>query len=359
MSLSDPPNQTGTLGDVQGEQPSGLSAGDALKAIAASSFSRWSFPNDEKNIDQKLGINRLFNGRITFAHKPKFKIKATDLVFTIGSCFAREIEVFLIRKDISVVTIPKSMRDAPIFALKPGVALESFFNRYNLPSMCDEIENLADQSHLETSSDLTYQALGAAKGVLDDLHYTPAAHPGALEVVLDRRAAIKSVYSEGIRNANVVIITLGLNEAWYDSDAKKFLNVVSSPQLLRRLQDKLSLRFITFGENYAYLKRIVALLGALGDKKIILTVSPVPLEATYTGTDILLANFAAKAMLQAVAREAATIFENVDYFPSFEMATFSQQDLVWKSDGRHVQADMVHHIVDQFLRLYLSTMSEC
>lgn len=57
-----------------------------------------------------------------------------------------------------------------------------------------------------------------------------------------------------------------------------------------------------------------------GVRKIIVTVSPVPLQATFSGQDCVTANSYSKAVMRCAAEHLCRRFPGiVDYFPSYEM----------------------------------------
>src|SRR5206468_1674765 len=57
------------------------------------------------------------------------------------------------------------------------------------------------------------------------------------------------------------------------------------------------------------------------EAKVILTVSPVPLVATYEDRHVLQATTYSKAVLRVSAETIRTENQNVDYFPSYEIIT--------------------------------------
>jgi hypothetical protein len=89
------------------------------------------------------------------------------------------------------------------------------------------------------------------------------------------------------------------------------------------------------------------------DLHILLTVSPVPLLATFTGRDVVIANTFSKSVLRTVAEEWAADKVNVNYFPSYEIVCNSQRDVAWQDDLRHVKAEAVNSIMDQLKRCYV------
>jgi hypothetical protein len=84
------------------------------------------------------------------------------------------------------------------------------------------------------------------------------------------------------------------------------------------------------------------------------TVSPVPLMATFSAEDIVIANTYSKSLLRTVAQEWANKHENVHYFPSYEIVQNSDPKVTWEEDRRHVKGQVVQHIMKLFLHNYFS-----
>lgn len=71
--------------------------------------------------------------------------------------------------------------------------------------------------------------------------------------------------------------------------------------------------------------------------KFLLTVSPVPLAATAGGGHVLVATTYSKAVLRAVAGKLAETFEDVDYFPSFDLlSSASARGAFHSQDARQI-----------------------
>jgi GSCFA family len=90
-------------------------------------------------------------------------------------------------------------------------------------------------------------------------------------------------------------------------------------------------------------------------KRILMTVSPVPLTATFSGMDVVIANAYGKSVLRAVAQAIRDEFDRVDYFPSYEMVTASSDMSVWEHDLMHVTDAFVRRIVKTFVTAYVET----
>jgi len=158
-----------------------------------------------------------------------------------------------------------------------------------------------------------------------------------------------------ISQCRVVIITLGLVEVWRDNIANVFINRLI-PDMLRSYPDRYELHLTNFVENLSNLERIHGLLSQFGheDVQIVVTVSPVPLQATFSGEDVVIANTYSKSLLRTVAQEWAAAHKNVHYFPSYEIVQNSDRSLTWEEDMRHVKGEVVRHIMRLFLHNYFS-----
>jgi len=152
----------------------------------------------------------------------------------------------------------------------------------------------------------------------------------------------------------VVIITLGLAEVWRDKIANIFLNHTPIPEAIRSHPDRYEFHITNFAQNLSNLERIHTLLSQFGhpDVQVVVTVSPVPLMATFSGEDVVIANTYSKSMLRTVAQEWAVAHKNVHYFPSYEIVQNSHRLVTWEEDLRHVRAEVANHIMRLFLRHY-------
>lgn len=117
-------------------------------------------------------------------------------------------------------------------------------------------------------------------------------------------------------SANTVIVTLGLAEVWRDIQADVFINRTPIPSLFKTQPGRYEFHLTSFTENLANLEAVYALLTQYGhpDVHIVVTVSLVPLENTFSTMDIIVANTWAKSLLRAVAQEWAAAHANVVTF---------------------------------------------
>jgi hypothetical protein len=82
-----------------------------------------------------------------------------------------------------------------------------------------------------------------------------------------------------------------------------------------------------------------------------LTVSPVPLAATYENRHVWLSTTYSKAALRVAADEAVRKFENVFYFPSYEIITSpAAGNRYYDDDLRSITELGVNHVMRVFFR---------
>lgn len=87
--------------------------------------------------------------------------------------------------------------------------------------------------------------------------------------------------------------------------------------------------------------------------RVVLTVSPVPLIATYEPRHVLVSTTYSKSVLRVAAEGITQTFRDVDYFPSYEIITGNyNRGAYYEDDLREVNAIGVAHAMRIFLRHY-------
>ena len=329
--------------------PHVATAAEAMKNYAKNSARTWYkdgvTPDD---VTGKYAFQRLRQTWFIPHGAPKFKLYRQDKFYAIGSCFARGIENALAARKMVVESA------APEFAkLQPANTKGSglgFTNKYNTYAILNELRWALDPD-AEFPRD---SIVPLTKTTWYDPHTNPTLEFADLEETLERRALMQAV-TKRIRNCRAVVLTLGLAEVWCDVKANVFVNRTPMPSLFKTDPDRYEFQLSSFGENWANLEAIHALLSQYGhpDVHIIATVSPVPLMNTFSTMDIVVANTWAKSLLRAVAQEWAAAHSNVDYFPSYEIVQNSDRAAAWDRDLRHVRGTGVQHIMELFLRKYI------
>lgn len=318
-----------------------LSAQSALRNASDRRASNW--PNRKTSNRLEPECRPVLN--------PGFRITHSDEIFTIGSCFARVIEEALAQTGLSVpmlqFSVPCSEWEFPATWLLNKVTPPAFFQEVELTAQMRSAEPL--EFDLLCRKPLLLLDNGQALD-LEIAKYLPV----SFERAVQRRKEIFAVLSH-LFSANVVVLTLGTLECWYDHDTCRYIEQFPAGAELKSLRGRFEFRLLGFSDALDFLKRTIDLIQTVGTpgKHIVITVSPVPLGVTFTGQDVLFANMYSKATLRAVAETVCRSTLDVEYFPSYEIVTLTRSTEFWEDDLIHVTESCVNSIVAQFLRAYV------
>lgn len=306
----------------------------------------------ERSQDPAHAANRILAGY--FAPqliKGDLALKKGQGIFTMGSCFAREIEHALRKRGFPIDSMDIPYLESGDFKGEDGKVSVGFFHRYNVPSMEQELRQAVGDMEFAEDRHLLVATGG---GKVHDLNYGLTLPRLSLEGAVERRRMVRDMVAR-FRHSSVIVITLGLSEAWYHKPSELYCNAVAGDVLARQRKD-FEFREVSYEQNLASLRAIVACLRrhhATGRYRLIVTVSPVPLQSTFGEDDIVLANFRAKATLRATADAICREAEEAIYFPSYEIAMFSDPALVWRPDMVHIQPQCVAHITETFINRFV------
>jgi thioredoxin-like negative regulator of GroEL len=264
-------------------------------------------------------------------HTP-FTLEPGEKIFTVGSCFARNVETERARRGFSL-PMREALKDPAFEGAEVGVV-----NNFGTPSIYNEFAwAFGEKPFLAEDHIVETQA-----GKYVDLHVISSVRPEARPLVTARRAAINAAYAAA-SVCRVVIVTLGLVELWFDTRTGYYLNSAPRPASLRKEPDRFRLHVLSFEEAQDYLERALLLLRKHGhpDLRVLLTVSPVPLAATHRDEDVIVANCYSKSVLRAVAETATLKHDFVSYYPSYESVAYSDRRIAWRDDFIHVTDEIV------------------
>lgn len=291
----------------------------------------------------KSVVTRARDAAVLARSSDRVGITKQDDIFCVGSCFARNIERKLVERGYRVISHPNFAPPGKPFAAIPHI--------YNIRSIVNEFRwGLTDGG-----PDPEEAFVADEQGFLYDPHATVDTFRGPADVVRARRAGIRS-NMRGARTCRILIITLGLVEVWYDRKTETYINTTLPQFLIDREPERYVLRVLDYQACLDGLEEFWQLLKQHGrpDVEIFLSVSPVPLVATFTKDDVLVANTYSKATQMAAARDFASRHANVHYVPSFESVTNSSRKLAWKGDLRHVTDEVVGRVTGMFLAQQLA-----
>jgi hypothetical protein len=280
------------------------------------------------------------------AGAPSFRFSMEDKIMTIGSCFAREIEKALAAKgfDLPAMALQLSAEE------RGGGTANEILNKYTVHSMANEIE----WAFAPPAFDPADLFVTAGEGLWHDPHLVANMSPVTMEYAVERREKVYAIMRR-LPECRVVVVTLGLAEAWFDTKIGAYLNVMPPQAALNAEPDRFRLDVLSYEDITEGVERLLGLLRRYGhpEHKVLLTVSPVPFKATMTGRDALAANTYSKSVQRAAAEAAVLRHDNVDYFPSYEIVTLTDRKIAYRVDNIHVNPEVVSEIMRRATRAYL------
>lgn len=292
----------------------------------ASALARW--PRDEASQDARL------HPFCAPSLRPSFSIHPDDLVFTIGSCFARNVEQHLLAEGFNVAI----SRFEQICENERAIVRSNTLNKFVAQSIVNEL-----RWALQPGAEFPVESIVEVKNDRYlDMQLAPGLLPTKFETALGVRRAVSS-YMRLIKYAKVVIVTLGLAEAWYDTKLDLYTNTMPLPATAQRFPGRFEHHVLEYNQLLASLREMFWLLEQYGhpDFRMLLTVSPVALGATFTEHDALVANCYSKSVQRAAAEAFCRENPRVDYLPTFESVTLSDHSLAWREDRAHVSTEIV------------------
>lgn len=298
----------------------------------------------------KTGVAKFHPEELDNLYTKKFDILSNDLIATAGSCFAQNIARYLKQYNYNVLNVePSPMGLSPNNSKKYGYNLYSarYGNIYTARHLLQ-----ISQEALKKRKFLTEQFVWENNGKFYDA-FRPNVEPEGLDskelVIKSRLFHIKKV-KQLLKTCNVFVFTFGLTEAWIH----KHENIVY-PMAPGTVCGNYDPEIYSF-KNYSYneiVKDFIKfrnLVKALNPTiKFLLTVSPVPLAATASSDHILSANTYSKSVLRAAAGELSQQYDDIDYFPSYEIiGNQTNRGFFYKSDMREVTEIGVQTVMKSF-----------
>jgi tetratricopeptide (TPR) repeat protein len=252
---------------------------------------------------------------VNFGLSNKFINKNTKF-FTLGSCFARNIGLSLIKNGYHCEYLEIS-----------ETINTSFANR----ALIDWIKN---PSHRNDINKRISELIPA--GVTN-------------ERILDL-----------IRQSDVFILTLGVAPAFFDRITNNFVMPKASSLNMRALAENYIFRTTTVKENVDNILYIINFIKELSPEiKIIITVSPVPIFASFEFESCVQADCLSKSILRVAAHQIVNEcnLNNVFYWPSFELfrwAGSNASEFYAADDGAawHVTEEKVSDTIKAFISTF-------
>lgn len=306
-------------------------------------------PWDRRTANPKHAANRVYEGpcRVAIDYSGPRLAKA-DPVFTMGSCFARELERALMQCGANVLSVDVAAMSGAGFSDTAAEIRFGFLHRFTPRAMWQEF--MAAFGALPGWQEDRSLIIPHAGGY-EDLNYWPIPEADQSLAATLRRRKVAHELVRRAASAKLVVLSLGLTESWRQRSSGFYLNGFST-SLAR--DDDYCLDLISVPETVQCLEEVHQLLTRVheGDFQLVVTVSPIPLQTTFTSKDVIVANMDSKSTLRAAATAFCERHTNTHYFPSYEIVTHSGQTAAWRPDRSHVHPDLVTGIVGQFMDAY-------
>jgi hypothetical protein len=286
-------------------------------------------------------------GRVDPVSK-SFLIDPNSPVATMGSCFAQHISRQIAKSGCNYFvpeSAPIEMDDAEAKQHSYGVFSARYGNVYTVRQALQ----LFREAFGVFSPSLKYWRSG--DGVIDP--YRPNIQPQPFSDVAELTKS-REIHLHCVRkifsSSAVFVFTLGLTEGWQFRQ-----DCAAIPLAPGTIGDPCALedyKFVNYGFNEirSDLFELLSEIAKINpDCKFILTVSPVPLIATYEKQHVVTANTYSKSLLRVAAQEADNFIRNVVYFPSYEIITCTaSQGAYFENDFRQVNSLGVNHVMRIF-----------
>ena len=271
-------------------------------------------------------------------------------MFTIGSCFARNIEEHVARLGFDVPTLAFAAPEAE----RAGGRGNAVLNKYTPAAIRQEFEwtrRVLEAGGTVTAEHVAPLAFTCKDGSQIDLQLG-GFRPVSPERLLARRQELFDVFRHAF-TADCVVLTLGLVEAWVDETSGLAIQQAPVQAAFRRALSRFTFRRLDFATCVADVQGAIDTVRARNPAAtFLITTSPVPLDRTFTDDDVITATMYGKSVLRAVCGEIVAANERVDYFPSYESVMLTRDWSVFQSDRRHVSDAFVGRIVQRLVDTY-------
>jgi hypothetical protein len=283
----------------------------------------------------------------------RFKIGRGDRVASAGSCFAQHITKALKKNGLNyfvVETPPPGLDPETAHQRNFGAFSARFGNLYTARQLLQLFERAYGQfTPVEAAWD-------RPDGRLADPfrpQIEPDGYADAAELAASREAHLSAV-RQMFEGLDVFIFTLGLTEAWCSKNDGAVFPLAPGVVAGEMDSSRYEFRNFTVADVVADLRGFLNRLFQVNARaKILLTVSPVPLLATYEDRHVITSTTYSKAVLRVAADEVAKADERIAYFPSFEVITAPcSRGAYFDDDARSVKPEGVEHVMRLFLKHY-------
>ena len=308
---------------IESQDPETRAVGVAFQETSegGEEFRTW-FRGEHTNFNPRLGQLMSVDGPENFVLQGWLPdeplIDKTTRITAFGSCFAANISNWLSERNFRVLNRAEDSARAYVVTMGEGM-VNSFVIR--------------QQFEWAWENKVFEQALW---------HGYKAEEYGYDEEV---RLETRRIFDE----TEVFVLTFGLSEVWYDEPTGNVFWRTIPKDAYDPARHKF--RLSTVEENRDNIRAIYDLIRKYRpDAKIIVTLSPVPLIATFRDVSCITANSVSKATLRVAVDEVLREVKaegHLFYWPSYELVTDVFRS-PYKGDRRHVRPVVLNYIMRLF-----------
>lgn len=300
----------------------------------------------------KQSISEVLGAEVDPVVAPRFQIETDDLVATAGSCFAQHISKRLMKSNFRFFKAEAE----PVGGTSGGGGNYEFSARYGNIYTARQLLQLFDRAFGY------YRPIEGAWKRRDGKYCDPF-RPGIEPAGFDSAHAVhesRQAHLDAVRRMflelDVFVFTLGLTECWLSKLDGAAYPV--APGVAGGEYGEQEHRFVNFSANEVTedLSAFLSKLDLVNPRaKIILTVSPVPLVATWECRHVLESTIYSKSVLRVAAGEIVATHKNVQYFPSYEIIVGPHaKNRYYAEDCRSITEAGVDHV----MRVFMSRMTK-
>jgi hypothetical protein len=271
-----------------------------------------------------------------------------DKIATAGSCFAQHIGRHLKKRGVDYLDLepaPSGWTTAEAHRHGFGIFSCRYGNIYTVRQLLQLFQEAFDQ---RVPAEFVWEKSGRHYDALRP-GVDPVGHANAEDVWALRELHLAKV-KQLFQTTTLFVFTLGLTEAWEATGDETVFP--TAPGTIAGTFDPAKYRFHNFRywEIATDLDQLWSMMRNVNPEiRMLLTVSPVPLTATASDDHVLVATTQSKATLRAIAGDFAATYDDISYFPSYELiATHPIRGQFFNPDLRNVNDAGVDYVMSHF-----------
>lgn len=297
--------------------------------------------------------------------EPKRIFHRQQKFFTIGSCFAEEIRKALSGHRIDCLPQYAWISVDPDRQRIDTLPHREHMNYYNTFSIRQEFERAVGLWHQEKDDiwtlpnrEIRNAMVVSGTGQVFQDPYRRLVFGRSEEDLWEAIRQIDKIFAEGIRTADVFVITLGMTEIFRKRNNGMVANQIPLYAGGGGLGET-EFEESDYQANLENMEAIVSIIRELNQSaQVVLSVSPVPLARTFSGQDVFVANMLSKATLRTVAGALCRKHDFVHYFPGYEIVTGIGAGAYEPKDLVHVRPEIVGTIINAFVSSHFKDADE-